>query len=276
MRSRSATASRSAIRSRIGRTARIGVTVAGIALLAGCASTPGATTPTPTETSTLSGELTIYAAASLTAAFNDIAAEFESENPGVDILPIVYDGSSTLVTQLSEGAQADVFASADQKNMDKAADAGLITDSELFATNTLVIATPVGNPGGVTSLQDLSNPDLAVVLCAPEVPCGAASKTLLDNQGVTVTPASLEQNVTAVLTKVANNEADAGLVYATDVKDNADVESIVPEGADQVVNKYPIAVLSSAANPEAAAAFTAFVTGAKGQAILGSYGFGAP
>ena len=166
------------------------------------------------------------------------------------MLPIVYDGSSTLATQLIEGAPADVFASADEANMQKLVDANLATGPELFATNTLVIAMPTGNPGGVEDLSDLGDDSVTVVLCAPEVPCGAASRRqLLANAGVTVAPASLEQNVTAVLTKVAADEADAGLVYATDVRGRDDVESLVPDGAADVVNRYPIVALTGAREP---------------------------
>ncbi len=247
--------------------------------LAGCSSSTdaGAGTPAPTATvDNLSGDLTIYAAASLGKAFDELAKDFEAQHPAVDIQPVVYDGSSTLATQLIEGAPADVFASADENNMKKVVDAQLATDPQLFASNTLVIATPKGNPGGVKSLHDLSNPGLTVVLCAPEVPCGAAAKTLLANQNVTVTPASLEQNVTAVLTKVASGDADAGLVYATDVLGNADVESILPAGAEDVVNQYPIVAMTGAANPDAAAAFVAYVLSDKGQEVLAGLGFGAP
>ncbi|HWI31146.1 MAG TPA: molybdate ABC transporter substrate-binding protein [Microbacterium sp.] len=249
--------------------------VASLTLLSACATGAGtAPTEAPTEPA-LSGELTIYAAASLGAAFDELATEFEADNPGVDILPIVYDGSSTLAAQLLEGARADVFATADEANMEKVAE--LVDGSpEIFATNTLVIATPRGNPAGIEELSDLADPALTVVLCAPEVPCGSASQKLLDAAGVALTPASLEQNVTAVLTKVASTDADAGLVYRTDVADRADVDSIVPEGADAIVNSYPIATLAASANPTAAAAFAAFVTGERGQGILASYGFGAP
>ncbi|MEZ3160521.1 molybdate ABC transporter substrate-binding protein [Microbacterium sp. BWT-B31] len=250
-----------------------------VAAVAGCASSQPAASPTPTATEAapaLEGELTVFAAASLKNAFDELAAAFETHNPGVDVLPIVYDGSSTLVTQLTEGAQADVFASADEKNMQKAVDAGLALDPRPFATNTLVVAMPKGNPGGVEDLSDLADDSVTVVLCAPEVPCGAASQTLLANEGVTVTPASLEQNVTAVLTKVVAGEADAGLVYATDVKAEPDVDSFVPEGAADVVNRYPIVALTGAANPEVAAAFVAFITGPEGQMVLASHGFGAP
>jgi molybdate transport system substrate-binding protein len=245
-----------------------------VAILALSACATGAVTPASSSGQTetgLTGTLNVYAAASLSDAFDEVAAAFEEENPGVTVTP-VYDGSSTLVTQINEGAPADVFASADEKNMDKAADAAV--DPQLFATNTLVIAVPAGNPAGIETLADL--PGATVVLCAPEVPCGAASATLLSNAGVTVTPASQEQNVSAVLTKVAAAEADAGLVYATDVVGDDAVESIVPEGADDVVNRYSIAALAEAANPEAAAAFVAFVLSDAGQAILADFGFGAP
>jgi molybdate transport system substrate-binding protein len=224
----------------------------------------------------LSGDLTIYAAASLGTAFDELATRFEQQHPGVDVKPIVYDGSSTLATQLIEGAPADVFASADEKNMQKVVDAGLAAGPQLFASNTLVIALPKGNPGGVQSLEDLADPALTVVLCAPEVACGAASRTLLADQGIAVTPASLEQNVTAVLTKVASADADAGLVYATDVRGNADVGSIVPSGASDVVNHYPIVSLTDAADSAIAAAFVDFVLSTEGQGVLAGLGFGRP
>ena len=260
-------------RSAIALSAALALALAGCAGGAGAPASDtatGASSTSPTGAA-LEGELSVYAAASLSGAFDDLAAAFTAENPEVSVSPI-YDGSSTLVTQILEGAPADVFASADEKNMAKAA--AVATDPTLFATNTLVIAVPAGNPAGVTGPADLAG--VTTVLCAPEVPCGAASATLLANAGVTVTAASLEQNVTAVLTKVATGEADAGLVYATDVIGRDDVETIVPEGAADVVNRYPIAALTSAPNPEAAAAFVAFVLSDSGRAILERYGFGAP
>lgn len=247
---------------------------AAVLTLTGCAGAAEAPSSAPSESaaeSTLSGDLTVYAAASLKGAFDAIAEEFTAENPEVTVSP-VYDGSSTLVTQIVEGAPADVFASADEANMDKAEDAAV--DAELFASNTLVIAVPAGNPGDVKALADLA--DVTTVLCAPEVPCGAASAKLLTAAGVTVDAASLEQNVTAVLTKVAAAEADAGLVYATDVVGRDDVEVIVPEGAEDVVNHYPIAALADAPNPDAAEAFVAFVLSDAGQKILADFGFGKP
>ena len=233
-------------------------------------------TPTGSAAPDLTGSLTVYAAASLGTAFDEIAAAFEEEYPGVDVKPISYDGSSTLATQIIGGAPADVFASADEKNMAKVVDAGLAATPELFASNTLVIAVPAGNPAGIEDLADLADPDATVVLCAPEVPCGAASQTLLAAAGVAVTPASSEQNVTAVLTKVAAGEADAGLVYATDVRGDDDVDAITPEGAEDVVNRYPIVALDGAPDAAVAAAFVAYVLGEHGQAILSELGFGAP
>ncbi len=250
------------------RPLRLLTVVAVAALLAGCAGTspaPAASADGP------SGTVEVYAAASLQRSFDEIARAFEEQNPGITVTP-VYDGSSTLATQIGEGAPADVFASADEKNMVKVA--AQAPDPRIFAGNTLVIAVPTGNPGSVQGLADLAR--VTTVLCAPEVPCGAASQTLLSNAGVAVTPASAEQNVTAVLTKVAAGEADAGLVYATDVVGRDDVEAIVPAGADAVVNRYPIAALSEAPNPDAAAAFVAFVLSDEGQRFLGDAGFRAP
>lgn len=255
------------------------VAAAALLLLTGCASSPAAdesTTPSASATeSQLEGELTVFAAASLKTAFDELAAQFESENPGVTINPISYDGSSTLATQIIEGASVDVFASADEKNMQKVVDAGLATDPELFATNVLTLVTPAGNPGKVTGLEDLADPDLSIVLCAAEVPCGAASATLLSNAGVTASVDSYEQNVTAVLTKVASGEADAGLVYVTDAATNDDVDTIETEGADAVVNRYPIVALTDAPDSDVAAAFVAYVLSDAGRSVLSGLGFGA-
>ncbi len=250
------------------RSLRTALLAAAVAALAGCAAQPA---PPAASGDGLSGTVEVYAAASLQRSFDEIARAFEADHPGVTVSP-VYDGSSTLATQIAEGAPADVFASADEKNMAKVVDQA--PEPQVFAGNTLVIAVPTGNPAGVETLADLSR--VTTVLCAPEVPCGAASRTLLSNAGVAVTPASSEQNVTAVLTKVAAGEADAGLVYATDVVGRDDVEAIVPAGADAVVNRYPIASLTDAPNPPAAAAFVEFVFSDAGQRILADAGFRAP
>ncbi|MGX5696634.1 molybdate ABC transporter substrate-binding protein [Agromyces soli] len=274
------------------RLAAGGVALLAVAALAGCTSpqtapprgdSAEASATAPADA--LTGELTIYAAASLGAAFDELAARFETEHPGVDVRPITYDGSSVLATQLIEGAQADVFASADEKNMTKVEDAGLANPPADFASNVLEIAVAPGNPLDIDGLDDLADgatqqpgePPATLVLCAPEVPCGAASRTLIDAAGITVTPVSEEQNVTAVLTKVKSGEADAGLVYVTDVQAAGDaVEGVEIETAADATNVYPLASLKAAPNPEAAAAFVAFVTSKAGQQVLASFGFGAP
>ena len=262
--------------------ARASVVLASVALLVtGCAAgadhDPASTSvPAVSAEPELAGELTVYAAASLKAAFDELAGPFEAQHPSVHVQPITYDGSSTLATQIIEGAPVDVFASADEKNMQKVADEGLASDPQLFATNTLVLVVPAGNPGGVETLDDLADPDLTVVLCAAEVPCGAASVTLLSNAGVEASVDSYEQNVTAVLTKVAADEADAGLVYVTDAATTGDVETVEVDGTEGVVNRYPIAALADASDPGLADAFIAFVLGDTGQEVLAALGFGAP
>ncbi|HJX77885.1 molybdate ABC transporter substrate-binding protein [Glutamicibacter sp.] len=213
--------------------------------------------------------ITIAAAASLQGAFEQISEEFTAEHPDVQITSISYDGSSTLATQILEGADVDVFASADERNMSEVTTSGLGNEPVIFASNTLVIAVPQDNPAHIDSLADLA--DATTVLCAPQVPCGAASQRLLKASSVEITPASQEQNVTAVLQKVAAGEADAGLVYATDVGHDQRVAAIVPQGAEDIVNSYPITTLGE--NP-GAQAFVDFVVGERGQAIMAEHGFG--
>lgn len=256
-------------------------TVIGALALAGCSGTADDTAPSEgpgaETTDALSGELTIFAAASLSGAFDELSSQFEEQHPDVDVLPISYDGSSVLATQLIEGASADVFASADENNMTKVVDAGLTDDPQDFATNIMQIAVAPDNPKSVDGLPALADDDLIVVLCALEVPCGNAAHTLLDAAGVALTPASEEQNVTAVLAKVKSGEADAGLVYRTDVAAaEGAVTGIDIGGAEQATNIYPLSALADAANPEAAQAFIDFVLSDAGQAVLNDFGFGAP
>ncbi|MGP6178375.1 molybdate ABC transporter substrate-binding protein [Microbacterium sp. A196] len=223
------------------------------------------------------GELTVFAAASLSGAFDQLAEDFEAANPGTDVLPITYDGSAVLATQLLEGASADVFASADERNMAKVTDAALAGGAAAFATNTLEIAVTPGNPLGVTGLDSLADSELIIVLCTAEVPCGTASETLIEAAGITITPASEEQNVTAVLSKVKSGEADAGLVYRTDIQAAGDeVTGVEIASADAAVNVYPIVSLADAPNPALAAAFVDYVLSPTGQKVLAAFGFGAP
>ena len=223
------------------------------------------------------GSLTVYAAASLKKSFTDIGGQFETDNPGWKV-DFNFAGSSDLVTQLTQGAPADVFASADTKNMDKAVDGGLLAGDPVdFASNTLVIVTAPGNPKGVTSFADLVKPDLSVVVCAPQVPCGSATEKVEQATKVTLNPVSEESQVTDVLTKVTSGQADAGLVYVTDAISAGDKVAQVdfPE-ASSAVNTYPIAVLKGAADAAAAQKFVDLVTGEAGQKILSQAGFAKP
>lgn len=221
--------------------------------------------------------LTVYAASSLTAPFTELGGQFEAEHPGVTVR-FSFAGSSDLVAQLQEGAPADVFASADQANMDKlTADDLAASDPVPFATNTLEIVVPADNPAGIRSLADVQSTDVQLVVCAPEVPCGAAAQRLAERAGVTLTPVSEEQKVTDVLAKVSSGEADAGLVYVTDVRAAGDaVRGIAVPEADSVVNVYPIAPVTTAVDPTLAQEFVDLVVSDAGQRVLSRAGFGPP
>jgi molybdate transport system substrate-binding protein len=224
----------------------------------------------------IGGELVVYAAASLTDSFERIGDAFEAANPGVSVT-FNFAGSSTLAQQINEGAPADVFASAAPTNMQTVLDAGSAEGTPIiFARNQLVIAVPAGNPAGVTGLADLVEQDLAVAVCAEQVPCGAAAATALEAAGVDLTPVTLEQDVRATLSKLTLGEVDAALVYRTDVAVTPEVEGIdFPESAS-AINDYPIIVLSGAPNPAAGQAFVTYVLSPDGQAVLAEAGFQTP
>ncbi len=221
--------------------------------------------------------LTVYAAASLTSTFEEIAEDFEAAHEGVDV-ELSFAGSSDLVAQIQQGAPADVFASADTANMDKLTADDLLAGTPAdFAANTLMIAVPPGNPAGVASLDDLTRDDVNLVVCAPEVPCGAAAERVEEAAGLSFSPVSEEQSVTDVLNKVITGEADAGLVYVTDVRAAGDeVEGIEFPESDGAVNVYPIAALGGSAQPELAQEFVEAVLGRDGQKVLADAGFAAP
>lgn len=254
--------------------------LAAIAILAGCAAPAAGPIPTPTQTTVqdpLSGAVTVFAAASLTDTFGEIANAFMAEHPDVTVT-LNFGGSSGLATQIVEGAPADVFAAASGATMTTVTDAGLAAgDPTVFVTNTLEIATPADNPGDVTGLADLANPDMSIALCAVEVPCGAAAKTVLDTAGIVASVDTYEQDVKAVVTKVELGEVDAGLVYTTDVLAAGEaVTGIAFPEAVAAVGKYPIVQTTASTNPDAAAAFIAFVLSPAGIAILTDAGFGTP
>jgi molybdate transport system substrate-binding protein len=240
-------------------------------------STTARSSAAPSTVPAASGDVTVFAASSLTAAFTEIGDAFMAGNPDATVT-LNFAASSELVTQIGEGAPADVFASADLSNMTKLTDAGNnASEPVVFATNLAEIIVGPGNPKGITGVADLANEDLIVVLCAPEVPCGKYAAQIFENAGVTITPKSLEENVKAVVTKVILGEADAGIVYKTDVAAaGADAEGLEIPADFNVVAEYPIAVTKQAPNAEGAQAFVDFVSSEQGQAILGSYGFLAP
>ncbi len=227
-----------------------------------------------TQTSEPVARITVFAASSLTAAFTDIADAFMADNPDVTVA-LNFAGSSDLVRQIGEGAPADVFASADLANMEKLTDAGSASGPMVFATNVAEIIVEQGNPKGVTGVADLANDDLVVVQCAPEVPCGTYATKVLANAGVTMTPKSLEENVKGVVTKVTLGEADAGIVYRTDVLAAGEkAEGVEIPGDINVVAEYPIAVTAASGESVGAQAFVDFVLDAEGQDILATYAFG--
>ncbi len=221
--------------------------------------------------------LTVYAAASLTSTFTELGKQFEADHDDVSV-KFSFGGSSDLVAQIQQGAPADVFASADTTNMDKATADDLVEgDPVNFATNTLKIAVPPDNPAGVASLNDLAKPGTKVVMCAAEVPCGAAALKVQETSGVAIKPVSEEQSVTDVLNKVQTGEADAGLVYVTDVKAAGDkVKGITFAESSSAVNTYPIAVLADSKSKDLAQEFVDLVTGDAGQQILADAGFAKP
>lgn len=244
-------------------------------LLAACGRTgeePNAPDPQPG----LEGELLVSAAASLTDAFAEVESAFEAANPGVDVV-LNLGASSALREQILEGAPADVFASANTSNMDQVVEAGEAGDPEIVVTNLLQIAVPAGNEAGVTGLEDFANEALLIGLCAEVVPCGDFARETLENAGVTPAIDTNEPDVRALLTKIEAGELDAGIVYVTDVLSTAGtVEGIdIPE-ENNVVANYPIAALTNAPNPDAAAAFVAYVLSDEGQAILTEFGFSSP
>jgi molybdate transport system substrate-binding protein len=251
--------------------------LAALLTLAGCGD-GGAGRPGPAGSgSAVTGSITVFAAASLTESFTTIGRRFEAAHPGTTVT-FNFAGSSALATQISEGAPADVFASAAPKSLAVVVDAGDSAGTPTtFVRNQLVLAVAEGNPKGIAGLADLAEPGLKVALCAEAVPCGSAARTAIEAAGATVTPVTLEQDVKAALSKLKLGEVDAALVYRTDAKAAAaDVDAVeFPESA-RAVNDYPIVALKDARNAAGAQAFIDFVLSADGVRVLTEAGFQAP
>jgi molybdate transport system substrate-binding protein len=245
-------------------------------LVAACGSSGGTASTSPPSTS-LSGYINVFAAASLTASFNALGVAFHRANPGVGV-NFNYAGTPTLVTQIEQGAPADVFASADTTNMDKlTADGFTSGSSRTFARNQLEIVVAPGNPKGITGLADLAKPGLIYISEGPTVPAGKYSLQALAMAGVKVTPKSLETSVAAVISKIELGEADAGIVYTTDISAaGSKVQGVPIPAAGNVIATYPIVAVKGTKYPDVASAFIAYVVSATGQSMLATFGFLAP
>ncbi|MGY2064113.1 molybdate ABC transporter substrate-binding protein [Blastococcus sp. SYSU DS0619] len=272
---------------------RVPVLLVGCLLgLAGCGSPQGDAPPGVAEEGPagpgdpgLTGTLTVLAAASLTDVFTVLEERLEGANPQLEVR-FSFAGSSALAAQVLQGAPADVLATADEAQMARVADAGLVGDPEVFAENPLVLVTPAENPAGIEQpddrsgtpgLADLLLADLALAVCAPEVPCGAAAQQVLTASGSPASPDTYEDDVRAVLTKVVLGEVDAGLVYLSDVSAAGDdVRAFAFRESSAAINRYPIAVLAASGNPAAAEAFVDLVRSPVGQQALADAGFSPP
>ena len=217
--------------------------------------------------------LHVLAAASLTGSFDELKDTFEASHEGVTV-ETVYDSSATLATQVSEGAPADVLATADLDPMQKVIEAGDADEAQTFAGNTAVLVTPADNPAGITSFADLDRDGVTYVVCVDTAPCGKVGAALLDANDVKAAPSSFEDNVKAVLEKVAAGEVDAGIVYVTDAKSaGGEVMSVEIPGSADVVTGYGIAVVEQSEDAGLAQAFVDLVLSDEGQQILREAGF---
>ncbi|MFI6364275.1 molybdate ABC transporter substrate-binding protein [Nocardia sp. NPDC050630] len=252
----------------------VALTGAVASTLVGCGAEESSA-PAPTDK--ISGTVTVFAAASLTETFTELGKQFEAAHPGVKIV-YSFGASSALAEQIEQGAPVDVFASAAPKNMQQVLDAGDITATPVtFVRNRLEIAVPKGNPGHIAGLADFGKTEPKIALCAEQVPCGAAAKTVFEVAGVHPRPDTREADVKAVLTKVTLGEVDAALVYRTDVRAAGDkVEGIDFPEADKAINDYPIAPLAKSPNSVAARAYVDFVRSDRVREVFTRAGFDNP
>lgn len=246
--------------------------LAGVLLLLAVAGCGGTTVTSESDTT-----LTVLAAASLTETFTELERIYEKEHPGVDVR-LAFDSSATLAGQVIEGAPADVLATADARTMATVTDAdATAAEPELFATNTMVLVVPAGNPAGIETFADLDRDGVSYLTCAASAPCGAVADSLLEVSQIESPPKSFEIDVKAVLTKIELDEADAGLVYATDAASAGDaVEAIAIPGSDEAVNPYLVAPLRGREHLAAALDWVELLLSERGQGVLLDAGFGAP
>ena len=267
---------------------RFALTMAALAAVAvaGCSSSSTTTTSAPAATASSSpaasspaaatGTITVFAASSLKETFTEIGKQFEAAHPG-DTVKFSFGASSTLATQITSGAPADVFASAAPKNMDTVISAGDASNPQNFAKNTAEIAVPPSNPASVTSVNDLAKSSVKVALCEPQVPCGVVAAEVFKNAGITVKPVTLQPDVKSVLTQVELGNVDAGVVYVTDVKAaGSKVKGVTIPASQNASTLYPIAAISGSKEMAIAQAFVAYVLSPAGQQVLAAAGFEKP
>ena len=252
---------------------RVVLLIVAVTFFTACGGSGGIASTSSSSTS-LSGYINVFAAASLTASFNALGTSFHRANPGVGV-NFNFAGTPTLVTQIEQGAPADVFASADTTNMDRlTADGFTMGSSKVFAHNQLEIVVAPGNPKGITGLADVAKPGVIYISEGPTVPAGKYSLQALGSAGVKVTPKSLETSVSAVISKIELGEADAGIVYTTDITAAGNkVQGVPIPAADNVIATYPIVAVKGTKSTDVAKAFIAYVLLPTGQSTLASFGF---
>jgi molybdate transport system substrate-binding protein len=237
------------------------------------AASSASASPTPTP---VTGTIVVLAASSLTGTFNTLVTQFQTANPGAKVT-VTYGSSGTLATQITQGAPADVFASAAPANMQAVITAGGASSSTNFVKNSMEIATPPSNPANVTGIADLAKSSVKVAICVATAPCGAVAAQVFTNAAITVKPVTTTTDDKATLTAIEANQVDAGMVYTTDVlAAAAAVKGIQIPANVNATTEYPIAALTKAANPAGAAAWVAFVLSPAGQAVFTTAGFEAP
>ena len=245
--------------------------------LAGCGGSDASSGGSGGSSDKETGTLNVLAAASLTETFTSLAKDFEADHPGVTV-KLAFDSSATLAEQVTQGAPADVLATADEATMQTVVDAGGTEgDPQLFATNHLQMVVPKDNPANIQQFSDLEKPGVKYVVCVDTAPCGKLAAKVLAATGIKAEPASEEVDVKAVLSKVELGEADAGLVYATDAVAGGDkVKPVDIPTSNENLNSYPITALADAKKPELAKEWVDLVTGTQGQQALADAGFGKP
>ena len=267
---------------------RFALTIVALAAIAvaGCSSsssssiaTGSGSSPSPAASSSSAaqtGTITVFAASSLMGTFTQLGKQFETAHPG-DTVKFSFGASSTLATQITNGAPADVFASASTKNMTQVVTAGDASGPQNFAKNIMEIAVPPSNPAKVTSVSDLAKSPVKVALCQPAVPCGVVAAAVFKNAAITVKPVTLQPDVKSVLTQVELGNVDAGVVYVTDVMAaGAKVKGVTIPANDEASTLYPIATISNSKYQSIAQAFVAYVLSSAGQQVLTTAGFEKP